>query len=392
MPIYAAMFAMPAVIWLIAEERLGTGRAVLLGLLIAYQCLTDLVYVGGPLLVLVGLATAWNLSRASTRARGTRLLLASSIAVLLLLPFVVGYVAVRLANPALRSQSVWSTTGGLAQVVWVLRAWPPTRGPLRIDTLAFLPAVLGLAAWFVGGAGVERNDARAWRCAALWFAFGLAISWVLPYSRPSWRAVISATLTRDMLRLGYGAVIAAGLLVGLGFAACLRAVAATLPPAPRRVVSLVLLTAVLAGRVAHLPFPVGDYPVREVPRRGSEAAILAERPGPVLAIPANDANANATVMYRTIGGWPRLVNGYSGYYPEGFDHRMELAMHLPNAQALADLRRETDVATIVVYGGQHPSLSYAPWHAALTRHTITGVTVLHEDRDALVLDVSTSPR
>jgi hypothetical protein len=392
MPIYAALFAMPVVIWVVAEERLGARRARVLGALVAYQSLTDVVYVGGPLLLSLGLLTMWMLAAGSTRRQGIELVGALAVAACLLLPVVMGYVAVRVANPSIRSQTVWHTNGPLAEAGWALaRPWPPARGPLAIDALAFLPVGLGLVAWLMGVGGVDARQRRAWGHAGLWFVGGLTIAWVLPYAFPAWRVAFSASLARDVLRLGYGGMIGGALLVGLGFAACVRAASAMVPRVPERVVWVVLVGAVLAGRAVHLRFPLSAYPVIEAPQAGAEAAILRQRPGPVLVLPADSPSANASAMYLSVSHWATLVNGYSGYYPEGFDRRMTLAALLPDPQALAELRRETGVTTIIVHGGQHAQRLYGPWDGAIARHNLVGVRVLQEDNHSLVLDVSGSP-
>src|SRR5881397_77853 len=54
-------------------------------------------------------------------------------------------------------------------------------------------------------------------------------------------------------------------------------------------------------------------------------------------------------MYRSTFHWRPLLNGYSSYYPAGFGERMTIADHLPDADALTTLRRETGLDAILVH-------------------------------------------
>jgi hypothetical protein len=66
-------------------------------------------------------------------------------------------------------------------------------------------------------------------------------------------------------------------------------------------------------------------------------------------------------MYRSIFHWRPLVNGYSSYWPAGFAERMALALRLPDAGALAELRRETGVTSIVVDGDYLDARAFSDW-------------------------------
>ena len=66
-------------------------------------------------------------------------------------------------------------------------------------------------------------------------------------------------------------------------------------------------------------------------------------------------------MYRSIRHWRPLLNGYSSYYPAGFPERMELAYRLPDADALAALRRETGLRTIIVHLNDLQPTERARW-------------------------------
>src|SRR5262249_49358543 len=74
-------------------------------------------------------------------------------------------------------------------------------------------------------------------------------------------------------------------------------------------------------------------------------------PGRGLGGPALDARASARAMYRSILHWRPLLNGYGGYWPDGFLDRMVLARELPDAMALARLRQEARLELVLVHAG-----------------------------------------
>jgi hypothetical protein len=109
------------------------------------------------------------------------------------------------------------------------------------------------------------------------------------------------------------------------------------------------------------PLPHG-YPLWQPPAGDSTLDALLRQPGgPVLELPvgqvngpdsSNDAPLQARAMFRAIFHRRPLLNGYGGYWPEGFPERMALARRLPDADALDALHATTGVAMILV----HPRL------------------------------------
>jgi hypothetical protein len=53
-------------------------------------------------------------------------------------------------------------------------------------------------------------------------------------------------------------------------------------------------------------------------------------------------------MYRSVHHWRPLLNGYGSYWPRGFPAIMETARRVPDRDALARLRRETGLRTVLV--------------------------------------------
>jgi hypothetical protein len=81
------------------------------------------------------------------------------------------------------------------------------------------------------------------------------------------------------------------------------------------------------------------------------------------------------------------VNGYGGYWPPGFRERMMLlAPDLPAAGALATLRRQTGLTTVVVNTGSLPPPDLAAWRPTLAEGS-PGLRPAGTYGDAAVLDV-----
>jgi hypothetical protein len=378
---------MAPIVGLLAADRVTVRRAWALAALIALQMTTDLVYVAGPLVLVVGIVALVRLSRRSSRTDGLRIVGALALAGVAVAPMAAGYVGVRRANPDLAQQTVWKGMRHLWMDPSTLL--PALNAPLSVDLLVFVPIVAGALA--IALIGTTPARARAWRHAALWFVVVLAISWVLPVAIPAVRDIYAAARMRDIVRLGFPGLVALCLLVGLGFASVADAVVAYAPSRLARLTPVVLLALWLPTRVAHAPWPPGEVPVGPAPVPGREAAVLARRAGPVLELPIGnpdvDTESHAAAMYRSTAHWRTLVNGYSSYYPHGFRERMELARELPDRRALGLLRDETGLTSIVVHAAGMPQLTIGRWRAAMRRGELPGVRIEYADDDVLVVSV-----
>jgi hypothetical protein len=277
-PQYAALAAVPPIVWLLARERLTRRGTLALAALVAVQASTDVVYVALPLVATTGLVAIARLLRPRSRADGWRIVMALVAAGCALLPLYAGYAAVRLANPDLAHQTVWKSTRKL----WMNMSTflPAGNAPMALDALAFVPAVAGAFLTFAMARGASRSaPARAWRQATLWFGVSFAISWVLPVAVPGLRDVLAATMIRDVTRLGFIALVALCLLVGLGFSGCVDAIVARVPVVVGRIVPTSLLMLWLATRVAQAHWPLGEFrsrrhrcPVQKRPCSGAASA------------------------------------------------------------------------------------------------------------------------
>jgi hypothetical protein len=389
MPQYAALAPLPAIVWLVARPALARGATLGLAALVALQALTDLVYVALPVVAILGLAGAIMCLRARSRGKGMRVLVALGLAVLALSPVYVQYAGVRAANPDLATQSVWRSA--FFDLVDSRTGLPLGHGPLALDPVALVPALAGFLLAATGVVPVSAERARAWRHAWFWFLASFTGAWVLPLQYPAFRDFVLGSVVRDFLRLGLSALIAACLLTGLGFAACSAAATARVRPSWRWAVAPALAALVVAFRIGHSRYLPGDYPTHPAPSSGPEAAILRAGTGPVLVLPVGDprkdVHSHATAMYRSIGHWRPLLNGYASYYPRGFRERMELARRLPDGDVLDTLRRDTRLTGIVVHAQGMPELTIGRWRAAIAAGTLPGVRIDHDDGEVMVLAI-----
>jgi hypothetical protein len=382
LPQYSAMAPMPVIVALAASRRLTVGRTAALAALIALQGLADVLYVAPPLVATLGLLAVARLARVSTRSNGAALLAALVAGVALLVPVYAGYLAVRAANPDLASQTVWAKMALLTTPTW----WP-RRGPLNLDGLVALPALLALVATAAGLPTGVVPRRRAWWCAGLWLATGVAASGALAKLVPSVGRLVESVGMRDPYRLGFGALIGASLLAGLGVAACAAAVSGPRARVPQG--GRAIAIAYLASRLL-VPRSLGAFPVGLAAVPGDEASVLQRGAGPVLGLPLGDPRlpgSQAVIVYRGIAHWRPMLNGYSSYHPRGFAERMALARRLPERAALEELRRETGLTSIVVYADKMPNMLLAPWLLALEQGDLPGARIAFRGARVLVLDV-----
>lgn len=365
-PTYAVMPYFPLVLYLLARPRLGRTALGLLGAALVAQGLVS-PYLAAAVLAPVASVAAWRLVRPGARRDGLAL-----AAVLLLAGAVLawaygGYADVWAANPRLASQSLYRG-GGPPDVVRLADLDRPGF-PIAVPRPCLLVILLGaFARW-----GRGRRDARYWRHAVLWVALGLAFT-VMPIRLPRHAIDLPLTWAGDALealrhlraprRLGILALFGAAALTGLGLDACVR----RLPLRPgwtargaRVVLALVLAAAMIASYRARLApaskrellFTLAQATMTPgaVPDLDSRLVrMIAQWKGPVLELPIGPGpTPHAEAMYRAIAHRQPLVNGYDGYWPADFPHRMALACRLPDPDAVAALREATGVRLVLVH-------------------------------------------
>jgi hypothetical protein len=163
---------------------------------------------------------------------------------------------------------------------------------------------------------------------------------------------------------------------------------------------VLLLGGWIATRIAAFRWSIGEYPVAAAPSSGAELAALRAGRGTVLELPIGplqvDTESHARAMYRSTRHWRTLLNGYASYYPATFPARVDLARRTPDADALAELRRDAGLETIVVRTepSQHGDaakfaklhqLWLSRWRPLVIKGAVPGLRIVYEDRDVMVL-------
>jgi hypothetical protein len=376
---FAPLCYLPLIVLATATPERARTAARLLPLLLVLQCLVDPLYVAPAVLLPLAVLAAARLARPTTRAAGAGLVRAMVLAALALAPVYAGYVDVYLRNPHLATQTVWSTRApelphDQPVVLAFLGAWWH-RFPIPVVSLVVI--AVGTLVLFLRRRGATALVRAAWAHAALWAAAGVALPAL-------WSAL---PFFRGADRNGVVSLVGLSLLAGLAVAQC---------PTPRlRAAVAACLLAALFLRPDGALSPgivqsLGDYPVQPVPANDPRVtAALARGAGPVLELPAlANATDDVRAMYGSILHHRPLVNGYSSYYPAAYPGRMALARRLPDADALAILRADTGLASIVVHTAELDEGARARWEAlARTPDPALGLEEIADVDGVLVFDV-----
>jgi hypothetical protein len=214
------------------------------------------------------------------------------------------------------------------------------------------------------GARAEVQTRAAWRHCALWIVVGLYVSLapnVFVFDRVFSPPRIVPSAVYDVLRasdrLGIATLMGTCVLAGVAFVELAR----RLPQRLARIGPVALVAAILGtmyvGYAQPVPLlgvtrlPLEPYPTNAVnPPSGEIGGALRASTGPLLELPIGPtALMSASAMLRSIYHRHPLLNGYSGYVPESYARRMELACHLPDRDALAQLVHTTGVALVLVH-------------------------------------------
>ncbi len=363
-PPFALLEIFPFIILLASRPPRHARDAAGLGVLVAAQGLTDVRYTTAAIVLPLGVLGVFRLALPRTRAAGARTAAALGLGLLLLAPVFALHFDVRRRNPAIEEQTVWTIPptpvrlpGGLMD----------ENAPTGVPLASLLLIVAGAALRWTAR-GREATPDAAWRHAALWTIAGTFFA-VNAFYTPS-GTVVRMPLTvlldrlglqlvlRAPLRLGLGALMGTALLAALAFTTCAAAVArAARPGALRALAFAAVATAFVAEYRWGLPagwrppVPAG-YPLAVPPAISPAIAdVLRATPAPTLELPTAIPLQQTPAMWRSIGGWWPLVNGYSGYFPAAFPERMTLAARLPDAAALEALVRDTGLAWVLVRTG-----------------------------------------
>ena len=206
-------------------------------------------------------------------------------------------------------------------------------------------------------------------------------------------------MLREPGRLAIGALVGASLLAGLAFAALAHARTTLV-----RGALAAALVAIIYAQYAYgftRPFARRPLPARyptftiDVPPNVTDALRAAS--GPVLEVPVGPDRGvapwlHAAAMYRSLFHHRALVNGYSGYWPAGFEARMALAQRLPDPDALATLRRETGLTAIVVHAALLTDAGARAAWEAIAGGSRDDLRLVARDGDVLLFAADSIPR
>ena len=381
-PFYAVLFYFPLIVFLAAQPT-TTFRGILpLATLVFLQCLSDPIYIGPAVLGPLGAIALGRLLRPETRAAGRALVAGLATAIVAVIVAHAGQVWIRLQAP-LTQQTAWGTAGTASvDVPWGLLGW---QAPTAVAPAALVLIAIGTV--LVALRGSRAAPRAAWLHGWIWAGLGvfMSLSPILHVGRHTlelpWAAWIPIyRLLRVPSRLGVAGLIGMSLLAGLALAECARRITARPALRPAALAFVALFGWGIYAEYAHgfgtprylrkeLPSP---YPVVEALR--SDTPVIAElrKPGgPLLELPLGRLDVlppfHARAMYRSIYHWRPLLNGYDSYWPAGFPERMHTAAQLPDREALATLRRETGLETILVQTADLDIDARLPWEAIAAR-------------------------
>jgi len=368
---YSVLQWIPLVLWLAAAERAGWRRSLALGIVLALQSATS-PYVAAGVLAPVGALACVRLASPSSRRSGVALIGALAVAVALSLVVYGGYAWLRWAEPAM-AQHTWWPGGYFRTFQFPEDLFVARHRPNAVPLSMFLLIAAGGAC-----ALVRRSGGTAWRQGALWLAVGMLISLpptliVLgsPIELPHARLLAHTPLLdlmREPQRMAVAALFGLAALAGAAYAELASAMERTRRMRPALahggLLALVLVAAhfsyvdsVWPPELFALRVLPASYPIAPAPRPPTTLVEEVERrDGVLLQLPAygdtvlDTARANARAMFESIGHWQPLVNGYGGYYPAGLRDTLRLTRQLPDAQALAEIRRRTGVTFVLVRG------------------------------------------
>jgi hypothetical protein len=431
-PSHAIVFYFPAIIALAARSIRSRAETWGLGVLVALQSLSN-PYVAtavlAPLLGVIAIRVGGALLAASPaaaelrRRNAAQLATVVACALLVLLVAHSGQIAVRFANPALSEQTHWPRT------VDRRRTELPF-GPLGQGTPTGVPIagliVIGVAALCARGprsAAAPSPLAHAWRHATYWAVVGTTISltpvvlWRGEPLRLPHALLHDLTPIYEMLRapkrLGIAGLMGLCLLSGLAVAEVRRRLSAAGATRAATPVTWALAAVVIVGAYVGIPprsftraLPATTHALAGRPHsapqlrlrpapRSSPRVIewLRSRPGPVLELPvrtrglAGAITPHVEAMYRAIFHRQPILNGYHGYWPAAFPARMTLAARLPDADALAALRRETGVATVLVHVANLSAPARVRWERLANAGAGDGLRLLAREDDVVVFAV-----
>ena len=373
-PNYGVLQALPAIIYLAAARERSPVRTVLLTALVVLQGLTTPYYAGAvlaPLGVLAGL----RLVSPRGRRSGAGLVAVVGVAAACLCVIYAPYAWIRVLEPNLRYQTWW----GFVRETTMSLPWGLVMSPVRPTGIPFTILLLipiGTLARCLPRAGRSEGERTAWRHGFLWAIVGSVLSltpmirigsdvYRLPHADLIDRFP-GLDLLRDPHRLGVAALFGLAILAGAAFTECMRWADRLVSARDARglhglaagaivVLSAGILWAPMALRVTSWP---PEYPIMPATMPQTTIMEVLRKPGgALLEVPtdpdgpfAQQLAGQGLAVFESIGHRRPILNGYGGFFPAAFVERMRLAARLPDAEALAELHRDTGLELVLVRG------------------------------------------
>ena len=346
---------------LLALDRLVTNArtrdAVWLGLAVLAAALTS-----GYLLVIVTCALGaallvhprmWGarLSGPFLQRIGLAAVVTLSVGVVVLWPYVElqtdDYFRRPIDGMATFAATPWSyltTTARLHYALWSHHIYQ------RLSLEALFPGVLALAlcaAAFGRSPDGALSTRRRMLVAIAVIGFVLSLGSATPVYEWAYHLPLMSGI-RATSRFGFLVMLAVSALAGLGLAR-LR----SRWTGRWRLWAPIILLGAVTGEAYHGPLPFERY--AGVPAIYGPLAADTE-PGAVLELPIFSGAAfylNAPYVLASTTHWRPLINGYSGYRPDGYDRLAQTVGAFPSDEAVERLR-ELDVRYVVLHGDRYP--------------------------------------
>jgi len=276
-------------------------------------------------------------------ARGRELVIpmlaATTLVVVLLLPFMVPYLEVHREVGLTRSLNEvalysahptdYLATGGR----WHFAAW--SHRFFKADAL-FPGITAALLMLFAIASGIATKNPRA-RMALAFGAFACLCSFgpATPVYVWLYHAFPLMSGIRGPARFGQFFLIAVALLAGFGLSALRQHISRT--RGERVAIAFSLAVIGLANLEAlRAPLWYADY-------HGIPAiydTLVTEKPGVVVCLPFAEDLCNVRLMLASTRFWKPLLNGYSGYAPPSYFHNVEVLRDFPDRTAIEYLRAQ----------------------------------------------------
>lgn len=271
------------------------------------------------------------------------LALAAAVAAALTTPYVVPYAASARTvgeRPASEVTTLSATPTDYLATTSLNRVWGRTTARWGSNERRLFPGAAAILLALVACLGGARRDAWIYLATAL-FAAEMSLGLNGPVYAFLFEHLEPLRGLRSPARFAIVTQCAIAVLAGLGVRDLQRRLSAGGWRAGRWVgVAAVMVVAVES---ANHPMVLEAARPPSVAARDVYRAIQSEAAGAVLELPVPDLSAlpgnEALYAFWSAGRWHRLVNGYSGYYPQVYAETLNVMRNFPDEESVARLQR-----------------------------------------------------